>query len=71
MFTIVIAFRFVIGFGLGGVYPLSATKAAEAEGHGRRGPGRASSCLGARRGGFGLVTRVEELRANAAPSHPR
>lgn len=31
VYTTIIAFRFVIGFGLGGVYPLSATKAAEAE----------------------------------------
>ena len=32
IYTTVIAFRFIIGFGLGGVYPLSATKAAEADG---------------------------------------
>jgi len=32
IYSTVIAFRFIIGFGLGGVYPLSATKAAEADG---------------------------------------
>mmetsp|Transcript_20451 Transcript_20451/g.60960 ORF Transcript_20451/g.60960 Transcript_20451/m.60960 type:complete len:463 (+) Transcript_20451:217-1605(+) len=32
MYTTIIVFRLIIGFGLGGVYPLSATKAAEAGG---------------------------------------
>lgn len=29
VYTIIIIFRFIMGIGLGGVYPLSATKAAE------------------------------------------
>ena len=29
VYSIIIAFRFVLGVGLGGVYPLSSTKAAE------------------------------------------
>ena len=32
LYSTMIAFRLIIGFGLGGVYPLSATRAAEADG---------------------------------------
>lgn len=37
IYLIVILSRFVLGIGAGGVYPLSATKAAEDDGHGHGG----------------------------------